>query len=85
MHQEMKLDVWFSSLNSTEVCGGERQGLTCVLLYSTTCDRPKAVATAAPPTIAVRFRAFLNAIGPAGKVKCSEETEPGRLGYEAVT
>ena len=56
-----------------------RKGLTCVLLYSTTCDRPNAAATAPPPMIAVCFRAFLNAIGPAEKVKCSEGHGAGTL------
>lgn len=49
--------------------------ITCVFLYSISCDRPNTAATAPPPRIAVRFRAFLNAIlGPTEKVKCSEET-----------
>lgn len=36
--------------------------LTCFFLYSISCDRPNAVATAPPPRMAVRFRAFLNAM-----------------------
>lgn len=56
--------------------------LTCVFLYSMSCERPKTVATAPPPTIAVCFRAFLNAMAPAGgKGKCSEELEPGDTVY----
>lgn len=60
-------------------------GLTCVFLYSIRCERPKTVATAPPPMIAVFFRALLNAIGPAEESKVQWADRAGTTGgYKAA-
>jgi len=57
---------------------GEGQ-LTCVFLYSISCERPKTAASDPPPMIAVRFTAFLNAIVTVG-VREEGGEEPGGEG-----
>lgn len=53
--------------------------LTCLFLYSISCGRPKVATTATPPRMAVRFRAFLNAMaGPLVWVRGKKSSEEQR-------